>query len=56
MSDTAVLERQTEEPAGPGAIASSLTSVNLRLFPFAKQLRSRGHRVIIAGLRDLDQV
>lgn len=47
---------QVEGSAGPRAISSSLSSINARLFPFAKQLQSRGHRVLIAGLRELDQV
>jgi len=38
------------------AIASSLSSVNARLFAFAKQLKSRGHQVLIAGPDELDQV
>ena len=38
------------------AIASSLSSVNARLFAFARQLKSRGHHVLIAGPNELDQV
>ena len=56
VTDSALLRRQMEDPAGPGTIASSLSSVNARLFPFAKQLRSRGHQVLIAGLPEVDQV
>ena len=44
------------EPAGPMAIASSLSSVNARLFAFAKQLKGRGHQVLVAGPDELDQV
>ncbi len=47
---------QMPEPTGPMAIASSLSSVNARLFAFAKQLKGRGHQVLIAGLDELDQV
>ena len=44
------------EPAGPMPIASSLSSVNARLFAFARQLKGRGHQVLIAGPDELDQV
>ncbi len=44
------------DPAGPLAIASSLSSVNARLFAFAKQLKGRGHHIIVAGPDELDQV
>ena len=38
------------------AISSSLSSVNARLFAFAKQLKGRGHQVLIAGPDELEQV
>ena len=47
---------QMPDPSGPMAIASSLSSVNARLFAFAKQLKGRGHQILIAGPDELDQV
>ena len=40
----------------PDFIFAALSSVNARLFAFAGQLRRRGHRVLIAGAAELDQV